>query len=105
MLKKIALTLVTLIVFCGYGHAQQAVRDGHVQAQIVSETQSIEPGHPFWVGVFLQMDPDWHVYWENAGDSGLPVKVQWSLPDHFQAGPLHWPYPKRIVALPLTSYG
>jgi thiol:disulfide interchange protein DsbD len=51
------------------------------------------------------MDPGWHNYWRNAGDSGLPTAIEWDLPDGFHAGEIQWPYPERIVAYPLVDYG
>ena len=33
------------------------------------------------------MDREWHVYWKNPGDSGLPTTVDWILPPGFTAGP------------------
>ena len=40
------------------------------------EVESIQPGQPFWVALRLKMDPGWHTYWKNPGDSGLPTKIQ-----------------------------
>jgi thiol:disulfide interchange protein len=98
--------LLTFLIFCTpWVEAQELVRNGHVQAQLVSENQTIQPGTPFWVAVRLEMDPEWHVYWENPGDSGTPVIVQWQLPEGFKAGDLQWPFPHKIINPPLTSYG
>ena len=44
----------------------------HVQASLVSETESIQPGQRLLVGIRLQMDEGWHTYWKNPADSGLP---------------------------------
>jgi len=50
------------------------------------------------------MDEHWHVYWKNPGDSGLPVRVEWTLPEGFQAGELQWPYPQRIKMAEMMVY-
>jgi thiol:disulfide interchange protein len=78
---------------------------GHVKADLLSEVQSIQPGRPFWVILRLRPDKGWHTYWKNPGESGLPTKIRWTLPDGFQAGPFQWPSPERIVAPPVVSYG
>ncbi len=44
----------------------------------------------------MMMRQNWHVYWRNPGDSGLPPEVAWTLPAGFSAGPLQWPAPSRI---------
>ena len=105
MLHKIIFFTILLLSHCPFTNAQEAVRDGHVEARLIAENQSIQPGHPFWIAVHLTIDKGWHVYWENAGDSGLPVKATWNLPDHFNAGPLQWPYPEKIQEPPLVGYG
>jgi thiol:disulfide interchange protein DsbD len=77
----------------------------HVQVQLVPEVESIRPGQPFTVGLQLRMDPEWHTYWKNPGDSGLPTRLTWTLPEGFQAGPIQWPYPGTFTQGPVTSYG
>ena len=42
--------------------------------------EGIEPGKPVWVGLQLAHQPEWHSYWKNSGDSGLPTKLEWKLP-------------------------
>jgi len=76
-----------------------------VQAELVAEEQSIQPGRPFWVGVELKMADGWDTYWMNPGDSGFPTQVNWELPDGFSAGPLEWPYPETFTNESLVAYG
>jgi thiol:disulfide interchange protein DsbD len=77
----------------------------HVQASLVAETDAVTPGQPLLVGLRLQMEPGWHTYWRNPGDSGLPTKVKWDLPEGFSAGSIQWPRPIRFKFGPLVSYG
>jgi DsbC/DsbD-like thiol-disulfide interchange protein len=77
----------------------------HVQAELVSEVESIRAGERFWVALHLKMDPEWHTYWKNPGDSGLPSRLTWKLPAGFTAGEIEWPYPKTFTQGPVTSYG
>jgi DsbC/DsbD-like thiol-disulfide interchange protein len=65
----------------------------------------VQAGRPLTVGVRLQMEPGWHTYWRNPGDSGLPTRVKWALPPGFEAGEIRWPYPIRFTTGPLVSYG
>jgi thiol:disulfide interchange protein/DsbC/DsbD-like thiol-disulfide interchange protein len=77
----------------------------HVKAALIPEVRTIAPGAPFWMAVRLKMDPRWHTYWINPGDSGAPTEIRWSLPPGFEAGPIQWPYPERIELPPLVSFG
>lgn len=79
-------------------------RSPHSEGTLISEHGSIRPGTPFTVALRLQMEPHWHTYWVNPGDSGLPTTMNWKLPSGFKAGPIQWPFPQRIVTPPLVSY-
>ncbi len=75
------------------------------RVDLISEVKTVQPGVPFTVGVRLQMNPGWHTYWKNPGDSGMATRVEWKLPSGFQAGELQWPVPHRIESPPLISFG
>jgi thiol:disulfide interchange protein len=83
----------------------QVVRDGPVEARLVAEPGSVEPGKPFRVALVLTMDPEWHTYWKYPGESGLPTTLEWDLPPGFSAGPLQWPVPERFVSQGLVTFG
>jgi DsbC/DsbD-like thiol-disulfide interchange protein len=77
----------------------------NVRATLLSETDSIQPGEPFWLGLRLEMQPGWHVYWKQPGDSGLPPRLKWTLPPQFTAQDIVFPYPHRFATGALASYG
>src|SRR5260370_7734105 len=37
----------------------------------------------------------WHIYWKYPGDSGIPTKIEWQLPEGFTIRDLQWPLPLR----------
>ena len=78
---------------------------GHLQADLVSETLSVEPGTPFTVAVWLSMDPGWHTYWKNPGDFGIPTTIEWDLPAGFAAGQIQWAAPRTLGSPGLETYG
>lgn len=80
-------------------------RVGPLEVDLLAEQTSITPGQPFMVGLRFVMDPEWHVYWRNPGDSGLAPTLDWTLPEGFTAGDIQWPYPEAIVYPPLVSIG
>src|SRR5580658_5873876 len=86
--------LCAMIVLCATATQTLA---GHVQVELLADVSAVQPGKPFWLGVRLNIDPGWHVYWKNPGDSGLPTRVKFNLPDGFTAGELQYPVPHRIV--------
>jgi thiol:disulfide interchange protein DsbD len=76
-----------------------------VEARLAAEETSLQAGKPIVVALILSMDADWHVYWKNPGDSGLPTTLDWDLPPGFAAGPIQWPVPQRFVLDGLVTYG
>ncbi|WP_348686674.1 protein-disulfide reductase DsbD family protein, partial [Rheinheimera aquimaris] len=50
-------------------------------------------------------DEQWHTYWQNPGDSGLPTQLSWTLPEGVSAGAIKWPTPQAIAVPPLVNYG
>ena len=76
-----------------------------VQMVITPEVETIQPGSPFWVAIRLKVKDHWHAYWKNAGFGGMPISIEWQLPEGFQAGPLEWPYPERFNLNSMIGYG
>ncbi|MEJ2052999.1 MAG: protein-disulfide reductase DsbD family protein [Calditrichaceae bacterium] len=80
-------------------------QESHVEARLISEVKTVQPGASFWVATRLQMNDGWHTYWRNPGDAGLETTIEWNLPEGFTAGKINWPYPYRISEPPLMAYG
>lgn len=78
---------------------------GQVQAVIIPEDETIQPGHPFWVIVQLHIQDKWHSYWKNPGDAGMATSIEWNLPEGFTASPIKWPTPERFTLDSMIGYG
>jgi len=83
----------------------EPVQARFVEAEIVSSVKTVTPGTSFWVALRLAMDPEFHTYWENPGDTGLPTTLEWNLPKGFKPGRREWPYPHRFESSSYVSYG
>ncbi|WP_232834662.1 protein-disulfide reductase DsbD family protein [Rhodoferax ferrireducens] len=77
-----------------------------VRAELLAHApDGADPGKTVWVGLQLTHQPEWHTYWKNSGDSGLPTTLQWTLPPGVTAGEIAWPLPKKIPIGNLANYG
>lgn len=85
--------------------APGAVRVDNVEVELVADRAALVPGEPMQIGLRIRHDPQWHTYWRNPGDSGLPTQVELRLPAGFDAGPIRWPVPQRLFIPPLANYG
>ena len=98
------LTLLLAWMLAGALHAQPVKAD-HVEAELVTAADAVQPGQALTVALRLKHDPLWHTYWQVPGDSGLPTRIEWQLPAGWSAGPLQWPVPKRLPIGPFMNYG
>jgi thiol:disulfide interchange protein DsbD len=57
------------------------------------------------LGLYFKLEPGWHIYWKNAGDSGEPPRLRWTLPDGVTASDIKFPAPKRLPLGPLMDFG
>jgi thiol:disulfide interchange protein DsbD len=97
-----ALALLLPVVFC---LTALAARAAHTQATLVLSDTTAKPGDTVWAGVDLKMDPDWHTYWKNSGDAGMPTTIAWQLPAGVTAGDIQWPLPEKLPPIEVTTYG
>ncbi|MGZ0707931.1 protein-disulfide reductase DsbD family protein [Coraliomargarita sp. W4R53] len=81
------------------------VEAGHTTVELISETNTIVPGESFDVAVRFNLEPHWHIYWENPGASGLATTIDWTLPEGIEAGAIQWPAPERISLGGMVNYG
>ena len=105
--------VIFLCVTLGASAQMIAVGDGgpgpvkaqHLTAELTTLSPSIQPGGTLQAGLVLTLEEHWHVYWRNAGDSGQPPHVTWTLPPGITAGPLQFPAPSRLPLGPLMDFG
>ncbi len=77
----------------------------HVVVDLLAEKSAVERGKTLLVAVRERIEPGWHTYWVNPGNSGEATSIEWSIPSGLSAGPILWPIPHTINVGPLTEYG
>ncbi len=101
--KGVILFLTICTWMTGFAGVTQA--KPHTQVSLLSEKSVITTNDFFDVGILLKMDPGWHTYYKEPGDSGYATTVEWKLPEGVEAEALRWPKPVKIVESGLTVYG
>ncbi|HEU4428896.1 MAG TPA: thioredoxin family protein [Myxococcota bacterium] len=64
--------------------------EARVEARIVVHPTARD-GERIRAGVQFRLDPGWHLYWKNPGDSGIATDIAWRDAD---ASALSWPAPR-----------
>jgi thiol:disulfide interchange protein len=109
------LMFAALLFLAGQGAAAQIVEVGdggpgpvkaeHLTAELTSLSPQVSVGGSVQLGLVLTIEEHWHVYWVNAGDSGEPPQIKWTLPAGITAGPMRFPAPQRLPLGPLMDFG
>jgi thiol:disulfide interchange protein/DsbC/DsbD-like thiol-disulfide interchange protein len=81
-------------------------REPRLEARLLVHPDDATGPRGLRVGVLFDLDPGWHLYWHNPGDSGLPTRLRW----YGSAGRVEavsWPAPQtfRESEGELVTYG
>ncbi len=94
-----------LIVFSNTSPSFAADNGGkHTVVRLLPEKTTLKGGETVTIGIEHEIEPGWHIYWLNPGDSGIAPRIQWKNPD-IKAAPIQWPTPKKLPLGPLTNFG
>lgn len=107
ILFKKFIPVLLLLVFISGTQSTEAfqVKTDHAKVELISEQSAIVPGEPFWIGIRMDIQDGWYVYYRNPGDSGMPMTLNWTHEQDFGITDIHWPYPEwKDEAGGLTSY-
>ena len=85
--------------------ADNIVEVSDSRIELLTESNSIEPGDELLVGFKFSLSPGWHTYWVNPGDAGEGASIKWNLPRDVKASNILWPGPERIPVEPLMTFG
>ncbi|MGF1545251.1 MAG: protein-disulfide reductase DsbD family protein [Parvularculaceae bacterium] len=77
----------------------------HATTKLSSARDALAPGRTIALAFRQKLEPGWHVYWRNPGDSGLPLELNWTLPDGVTASDVAYPAPERVPAGPFVNFG
>ncbi len=79
--------------------------DPVITTRLSASHAQVTPGQTIQLAWQFKLEPHWHIYWRNAGDSGLPPQLTPNLPGNPEPLALTFPTPQVISIPPLTNYG
>jgi len=98
------LWLLALLVALPGSAPAQSPPPTHIAPGLVAETPSPAPGSRVTLAFAMKPAPQWHGYWQNPGDAGLPTRVAWTAPKGLVFGPLQHPVPQPLLIAGLMNY-
>lgn len=66
-----------------------------VAFDLIAEHSVVAPGQTAWIAARFRIEKDWHLYWRNPGETGLPPRVIFEAPEWVTIGEPKWPAPVR----------
>lgn len=76
-----------------------------VKLSLLSNVSRVGANGTFTIAARFQMQPGWHIYWINPGESGLPTEVDFKLPSGFSAAAPRFPGPHSFKTGTIQNYG
>src|SRR5438128_3775905 len=73
--------------------SSQWQKDSHSAVRLVAGSRS---GPVMLGGIAIQLQPGWHTYWRNPGDSGVPPRFDFSKSENLDTVTILWPAPKKF---------
>ena len=80
-------------------------RSDYTKLKLRTDGEALQPDTPFKVFLDFDLTEGWHTYADPPGDSGLPVRIAWTLPPDFKAGAIEWPPTETYKDFGFTTYG
>ncbi len=107
------LMTVLLLLAAGLGsdgaHAQiggafAPAGPAHIRASLVAETSAPRAGQTVTLAILMKPDKGWHGYWENPGDAGVGMTVDWETPSGATISAFRYPVPERLLIAGLMNH-
>lgn len=76
----------------------------NIRAQLEAETQTPAAGSTVSIAIAMTPDKGWHGYWENPGDAGVGLRLNWTLPKGVSAGKPRFPIPEKLIISDLMNF-
>ena len=92
--------MISLIALCAIGLQEPSCK---VTALPVQE--GVRVGKPIEIALQFDIEPGWHIYWKNPGDSGEATTIKWNLPEGWKEVDVRFPTPHAIDAGGVVNYG
>lgn len=99
---------MTLALLAGFptAQAQSAFGGGaaHIAATLAAESTVPKAAEGTTIAFAMVPEQGWHGYWENPGDAGLGMTVDWTLPRGVTVGALRYPVPETLLISGLMNH-
>jgi DsbC/DsbD-like thiol-disulfide interchange protein len=104
MMRSFVTQMIAAAVACSFLQAEEKATIG-VDLKLLSDVTAITPGKSFTVVLSVHHHDGVHTYWKNPGIVGVPISLEWQLPEGFTAGDIQWPVPELVDMAGHSAHG
>ena len=97
--------IIVSVLFPAHAADRSRVSGQHINLDLITQHDPVELGQSSYLGIQISLEEDWHIYWKNPGDTGLPTQVEWFLPDGFVVSSILWPSPSQFKLENFVNFG
>jgi len=97
--------LFAVAIFFLLHQSNPAQQKSLAEACLVVDSFSSEKDSTISLGVLINLQDDWHIYWRNPGDSGLPTDIELILPNGITSSQIKFPLPKIFASDEIVNFG
>src|SRR5690606_307848 len=77
----------------------------HSTGRFISSSDAFVAGESTSFALYIKLEPAWHTYWHNPGDSAAAPILEVRAPKDYKVSAIRYPLPQRIPVGHLTSFG
>ncbi|MBA3056039.1 MAG: thiol:disulfide interchange protein [Sphingomonadales bacterium] len=101
--RLVALLWQALALLLAVAAVPAAAAPTHIAAGLVAEGAAA-PGATVTLAITMRPEPGWHGYWQNPGDAGFGMTLNWDLPAGASAGGKRYPVPHTLLIAGLMNH-
>lgn len=76
----------------------------NIAASLEAETLNPKPGESVTLALDMKPAKTWHGYWENPGDAGIGLSLDWTLPKGVTPRDVRFPVPEALMISGIMNY-
>ncbi|MCP5381156.1 MAG: thioredoxin family protein [Kordiimonadaceae bacterium] len=103
--RQVFLAAILMFLSSLTGSIAAVVQTDLASLELNADRISVSPGDHFQIVIQMTPKPGWHGYWENPGDAGLKLTMDWALPEGLEIGELQFTTPHLIPFEDIVTYG
>lgn len=85
--------------------ASEWVTTDQSRIRLISEYDGTKGQETLFLGLEVQLQKGWKIYWRSPGDAGIPPQFDWNGSQNLKKASVQWPLPEQFDVFGLATWG